>query len=369
MPKIPNTFCPAKWEELVLSFEYSYAYACCKSTPKKVNENVMEFIDKEKLNLLSGIQDPSCDFCWKVENSGGKSRRQEYLDKFDADTFDQYINDTAPLMAVEVNLGNECNFQCVYCNPKFSSKWEADVTKKSYAMFTDRFVYDIDHKQKNVQDKNIEFLKSCKKFHAMTIIGGEPLLNKKFFELIDTIPSKQLVLSTNLSAKKEILDRLIAKSANYEEVLIHVSLDATKEISEFVRYGLDYDQLMQNLHYLINTTPPNVKIVIGSLLTSITIRDFANFSKVIVPLLSDKVRWDLNYCQLPKTQSMLTLSDEHKPAIIEALVSVEHLDIRGLSAVKTVVENTKFNKTMFQEMKHFYNEFSKRKGITIPISL
>ena len=368
MHKIPDTFCPAKWDELVLSFEMNYAYACCKSTPKKVGDNVMEFISKEKINLLNGVQDSSCNFCWDVENAGGTSRRHEYLQSFDESIIGQYIDGDITPKSIEVNIGNECNFQCTYCNPKFSSKWETDVRTKSYPIFTDRFFYDIDVKSKDVMDRNIKFLVG-QEFEQLNIIGGEPLFNKKFFHLIEQVNSKKLALSTNLSAKRETITKLIKQSERYESVVIHVSLDATKEISEFVRYGLAYDQFIDNLNYLINFAPNNVQIIIGSVMSSITIRDFANFSKVIEPMLSSKVFWQLDYCKFPKTQSMLTLPDRYKSDIIDALSSVEHISIRGLASVKSVVENSTFNKTMHQEMKHFFKEFSERKKIQIPLCL
>ena len=368
MHKIPDTFCPAKWDELVLSFEMNYAYACCKSTPKKVGDNVMEFISKEKINLLNGVQDSSCNFCWDVENAGGTSRRHEYLQTFNHATLPDYIDDSVSPRSIEVNIGNECNFQCTYCNPKFSSKWEMDVRSKPYPIFTDRFFYDIDAKSKDVMDKNIEFLKNYE-LERLEIIGGEPLLNKKFFQLIEQAHSKHLGLSTNLSAKRDAIAKLIGQANRYQTMTIHVSLDATKEISEFVRYGLDYDHLMDNLNYLIKSSPPNVKIIIGSVMSSITIRDFPNFSKVILPLLGGNVVWQLNYCQSPKTQSMLTLPEHYKPVIIDAIDSVEHINIRGLASVKSVVESSTFNKTMHQEMKHFFKEFSERKKIQIPLCL
>ena len=61
---------------------------------------------------------------------------------------------------IQVSVGNECNFQCTYCNPKFSSKWEDDVRRQSYKVFTDRFFYGIDDTNTDLLNKNLNFLKT-----------------------------------------------------------------------------------------------------------------------------------------------------------------------------------------------------------------
>jgi len=76
MQKIPKTFCPAKWDELHLNYNYNWAYGCCKATPIVFKRDWHEELDKQKNNLLQDVQDPSCDYCWQVENQGGVSDRQ-----------------------------------------------------------------------------------------------------------------------------------------------------------------------------------------------------------------------------------------------------------------------------------------------------
>jgi sulfatase maturation enzyme AslB (radical SAM superfamily) len=369
MHKIPNTFCPAKWDELIVNYEQSYAYACCKGTPTRVGEQVVEFIDKEKLNLLNNIQDPSCNYCWQIEAAGDKSLRMEYLEKFDTSRYPEYLLGQVQPKLIEVNVGNECNFQCTYCNPKFSSKWEHDVRAQPYAIFSDRYFFGVDSKQPNAIDNTLEFLKSYSSIERLSIVGGEPLLNKKFFSIIGSINSESLSLSTNLSCKLETLDRLISECSNYKVVTVRVSIDATGDIAEFSRLGLNYKKFVENLKYLIDHRPDNLVLVIGSVMSSITVRDLDNFSKLVVPLLDSKTHWQIDYCQFPVTQSMKTLPDHYRPDILDTINGLEQFDIKGLDALKSVITNTKFNKILHQELKHFMQEFGNRKNITIPLCL
>ena len=363
-PTISDTFCPAKWDELQVNFGQNYAYSCCKGTPTQFTENVIEFVERERINLLNGVQDPSCDYCWKVEKSGNKSLRHTYLEKFNAADFDRYTSNPTPRL-VELSLGNECNLQCVYCNPKFSSKWEHDVSERPYKVFADRYVYAITPKNTDVMERNIDFLQHVGDISVLNLIGGEPLINKKFFQLLDVVSTKYLSLSSNLMVNKQTLDRFINATAKFERVNLRASLDATKVISEFVRYGLDYDQFVENVQYL-QSNAPNVKIQFGSVMTSITVRDLEHFRHVVQDL---GVEWNIDVCQTPRIHSMSTLPDWVRPEILNTISQLESFDIRGLDVLKSAVENTPFNKTLYKELVHFVNEFAQRKKIPVPICL
>lgn len=364
----PNTFCPAKWDELYVSFEMNYAYSCCKGKTTRFESDVLEFVSRERYAMLQGQQDPSCEYCWTVEAEGGKSLRHHHLENFRGNYAD-YANNTAQPKLVQVSVGNECNFQCTYCNPKFSSQWEQDVRKLPYRVFSDRFFYAIDPKQPDVMDRNIEFLKTFNNIDSLSVIGGEPLFNKKFFQLLDTTPANNLSISTNLAVKREVLDRFINYCNRYQTVNLRVSIDATGKIAEFTRYGLDYAQFCDNLQYLIDHKPDNLQIVIGSVMSSITIRDIRNFGQFMQPLLAQGIEWHVDYCRDPKIQSIATLPESYRSDLLLEIADLQKFDIRGIDMLKYVVETTPFNRILHQELKHFVNEFSTRKNIELPLCL
>jgi pyruvate-formate lyase-activating enzyme len=368
MRSIPDTFCPAKWDELYVSFEMNYAYSCCKSKTTRFENNVLEFVSRERYAMLQGTQDSSCDYCWTVERAGGSSLRHHHLENFTGNYAD-YANNTAQPKLVQVSVGNECNLQCTYCNPKFSSVWEQDVRTQPYKVFSDRFFYAIDPKQPDVMDRNIEFLSSFDTIDKLSVIGGEPLFNKKFFRLLDTTTAKSLSISTNLAVKQEVLDKLLAYCSRFESVNIRVSIDATGKIAEFTRYGLDYAQFVANLNYLMDRAPANLQIEIGTVMTSITVRDIRNFGNFVTPLLERGVKWHIDYCRDPRIQSMATLPDHYKSSVIDSITALEKFDIRGLAMLKSVVAKSTFNRILHQELKHFVKEFSTRKNITLPLCL
>lgn len=368
-PTIPDTFCPAKWDELYVSFETNYAYSCCKSPPTHFKEDVLEFVSKERMNMLKGVQDASCSYCWTVEHNGGKSLRHRHLQNFDVASFPEYKNDPAPKL-VQVTVGNECNFQCTYCNPKFSSKWEQDVKQQPYKVFSDRYFWGIDPKNSDVMEKNIAFLKSFDRIQKLSVVGGEPLFNKKTFQLLDAVKADALQMVTNLSCKKETLSKLFKRCEDYKTVVLIVSIDSTGPIAEFTRYGLNFAEFDSNFRYLLNYRPPNLKVVVNSVMSSVTVRDFENFSKYMTEFLSQpKFEWRVEYCKSPLTQSMSTLPDQYKEPIQLAIDNMMQYNIWGLDTLKTVISTTPFNKMMHQQLVHFMQDFATRKKIEIPLCL
>jgi len=369
MQKISDTFCPAKWTELNLNLNYNYAYGCCKSTPLEYQHNYSEILNPQKKNLIDGIKDSSCNYCWEVEINGGTSKRHNQLVKFDPTTYDQYVNNTLPLDILEINLGNSCNLQCAYCNPTFSSLWEADIKFKDYPIFTDRHVYKIKQKNKKILDKNISSLMNIP-HTTLRLIGGEPLINNKFFEMLEVSNAKNLEISTNLMVDQDILDRLLSYQHKFQKINISCSLDTTKDLSEFARYGINYDKFIDNLIYLLENINSRNTISLASLMTNTTILKLKEFQTVPLTLLTKffkTFKWELHYCQTPRIHSLEALPDHLRPELISIVEELQQYpNIAGCEPVIAALNSIKFNAGIFKQFKYFIEEFENRKNIKLP---
>jgi len=373
MQPLPNTFCPAKWDEISLNFAYDYVYACCKSTPTKyTNGDYREVIVQQKNNLLNDIQDPSCNFCWKIENQNLPSKRHDHLKIFDKTKFNSYKTDEISPTLVELYIGNECNFQCTYCNPKYSSQWEADVKKLPYKIFTDKHFFEIDIKNQNINQKVLETVTSLDNRATLSILGGEPLHNKFFWYILDNTRVQNFALSTNLSAKIKDLQKLYEKCSKFKKTYISISLDSTGNNAEFIRYGMNFNDFENNLNYLLDNITENIHININALMTSVTIHDIDNFFNF---LQNKKQRYEKLTCKFspcvhPRIQSFDTLPDIHKEKILNKIDEMQkYTYLIGLDVIQSSLISSKFNKTLYQELKHFLNQFAARKKIEIPICL
>jgi organic radical activating enzyme len=371
---ISKTFCPAKWDEILVNLSANYVYSCCKAVPIKIakKEDINNVLDNQKYNLLNGIQDPACNYCWQVENQGHQSLRHSYLEKFDNNLIEQYKNNTVPIKQIEVSLGNECNFQCTYCNPKFSSQWESDVKNKNYKIYSDRYFYAVEDKNSDTVNNSIKWLKQQGSIDTLNMIGGEPTQNKNFFKVINNITSTELGFSTNLSCKKSMIDKILKLSSRYKHISIGVSIDSTGTNAEFSRYGLNFVKLLDNIEYLLDNAPPNITVSFNSLMTSITIRDFDNIVNLIDLFYAknSNIIWNINFCRDPSILTLNTLPEQFKSNILEKINSIKDKKyIQGLNMLEGVLVTSKFNKTLYGQLKEFLKEFSSRKNISIPIEL
>ena len=372
MQKIPKTFCPAKWDELHLNYNYNWAYGCCKATPIVFKRDWHEELDKQKNNLLQDVQDPSCDYCWQVENQGGVSDRQGYLDNFDYNTFELYQQPREP-STVEVNLGNECNFQCTYCGPQFSSKWQQEQSTNPIKFKTDIQHYRLVKKQDELIDNNLRFLNKYQELDTLNLIGGEPLLNKKLFKMLDEVDNvKNLHITTNFSCSHKVIDNIIERSQRYHSVKLAISLDSTGLVAEFTRWGMDYDKLISNIDYLIDNIRDNIEIRILTLVSALTIVDLDRLTEVVNELKQrhSKLTWRLSYCVSPRIQSFATVKDELKLQALDKIKQLALLDYTvNADTVVTSLEGSEFDSKLYQEQQEFLEEFSLRKKIAIPREL
>lgn len=368
---IPKTFCPAKWDELIINYQHNYVYSCCKAKPMIFVNDYKNIIEQQRQNLLHGIQDSSCNYCWAVENNNKPSLRDYHLSIFDESKFTEYLDVTRTAKRLEINLGNTCDMQCIYCNPKFSSQWENDVKEKKYPLFTDRFVYDITPKEniKLTMESNVEILQHEKSSHV-TLMGGEPLQNKYFWKIASGLKSTHLAVPTNLNCDLSTVKKLLDLESNNDLHLeLMVSIDCTYPLVEFNRYGLDYKRFLENLFYFLRHTKSN-QLTINSLMTSITILDIKNFIEFLrslqIKFPNKTFMFHFHACTTPKIQSFATIPDHTRQNIITFLK--EYKDKKQLLGIENIIsylESAEFNIGLHKQFKIFISEWESRKQIIL----
>jgi sulfatase maturation enzyme AslB (radical SAM superfamily) len=207
-------------------------------------------------------------------------------------------------------------------------------------------------------------------YSTLSIIGGEPLINNKFFEILEFTNVKNLEITTNLMVDYSVLDRLLSYQHKFENIVIGCSLDTTKELSEFTRYGLNYDKFIDNLVYLLKNTNSNTKILLSSLITNTTILKLKEFQKLPLELINqfrDKFEWGLYYCQTPKIHSLEALPTELRQDLVSVLNDLQqHSNITGCNIVISALESIKFDAGIFKQFIYFIEEFENRKNIKLP---
>jgi MoaA/NifB/PqqE/SkfB family radical SAM enzyme len=133
-----------------------------------------------------------------------------------------------------IDLTSTCHLQCPYCSTG------AGTLKRQKSIMKDQLYFDLLRQVGN----------NC--FVISYFSNGEPLLHKKFGELVGSVQHQEVfsIISTNLSL--ELSDRYLRQLLTSGLGIISVSLDgATRETYSQYRRGGDFDLVVRNMRRLV----------------------------------------------------------------------------------------------------------------------
>ena len=140
--------------------------------------------------------------------------------------FDKFKNSTYSIRHLDIRNNNLCSLECSICNSYYSSSW-ADRLGETKFVSTD---FDVDV-------SNVEHI---------YFAGGEPLINPKHWQVLDSIPNPSTVTlqyNSNLTSIKNIEKYW----TRFKNVSVNASMDAIGKLGEQLRYGTDWDKWTNNL--------------------------------------------------------------------------------------------------------------------------
>ena len=294
----------------------------------------------ERSDLLSGVQTDVCDYCWRIENLNSECNSELTSDRIYKSAADwaaphrdeilkSGLGETYIPPYVEVSFENTCSLRCIYCSPEYSSRWVEDVKsngpyKQVYGDMhsleqlkaIDKLPYSKDEHNPYVEAFWKWWPDLYPKLNTFRITGGEPLLSKHTFEILDWIdqhPRNDLVLSinTNLCVPEKIMDKFIDKIKSIQDkvktVIVFTSLESTGKQAEYIRDGLNYAQLLSNVNRLLSETKSN-KVIVGFMttITNLSVTTIIPFLRQLFLLKSNfskfdnnRVQYLLNYLRYP----------------------------------------------------------------------
>ncbi|MEI6567326.1 MAG: twitch domain-containing radical SAM protein [Verrucomicrobiota bacterium] len=272
------------------------------NTPTKIGERKL---------MLNGARPAGCSYCWKVEDAESDDPKGHLSDRhyrssewWAAPTFEEVTTSTFDYDVVpryvEVNFNQACNFKCMYCSPHLSSAWEEEVRKHGGYPLQNLVHNDLEALERRgmmpmkVANKDNPYVQAFwqwwptiyRKLRVFRMTGGEPLMDKNTFNVLDYVnenPHGQLELSitsnmcppdqklfTSFVDKVKALEVLRTYddpenfnefSGNYAYVdkgfkhfWLFVSLDGFGPQAEYIRDGLDFDRMLENVKIFLRET-------------------------------------------------------------------------------------------------------------------
>lgn len=198
-------------------------------------------------SMLSGVEHKNCQECHKLEQGKSNfdivSSRVYYIRELKSVPMSTYQPDNFDLYHCDIRWQNTCNFGCVYCNPRFSSKLASELKQevirpsKEYRDQVKKYIFDHASQLKNIY-----------------LAGGEPLLmteNEEFLKLLlEVNPNVSIRVNTNLSKTgTEVFDLLL----QFKNVHWTVSVETVEQEYDYIRFGGNWLDFTSNLNIIKQT--------------------------------------------------------------------------------------------------------------------
>lgn len=243
-----DTFCVLPWFGREIHWNQQETHCCL--LPQKYN------IDKIKKQMLEGQKPVECQKCWNLEEQSLQSDRQlknSALDWYwDRDL--QFIkqdaeHDKNSIRMLTLMTSYTCNATCVSCGDHSSSSW-SQLNHRMNPAVPIRPTKFIDI---NLIKQKVNFAE----LKTLSLLGGEPLYEKKNFELLEHLlelgnDTVFLSMVTNGSValnhrQKKILSR-------FKNVNFCISIDGIGPVFEYLRFPLKWQDLLDNLKFFRQVT-------------------------------------------------------------------------------------------------------------------
>ena len=300
-----DIFCAVPWHNSHLYWDGTYG-ACCseKIKPLGPKQNLAdtdlinwyngEAMRDFRLRILADTKLPECEICYREESYGHESRRikenfkvaiftkQAFEKSFQQSPWNDRFTATATSgqtdklpIDLHIDFGNECNLACKMCVPGTSSRIASFYTKWNIQF----------NKIKNWTDSEILYqkfltnVKSIPHIARIHIMGGEPLVNKKFYQFIDwLIDNEYKDLSFSFVTNGTIINNnLIKKLKFFKSVDIEISLESIKNNNHYIRQGSKTDKVLNNINKLLKYQSPFFNIVLRSVPQLLNVNNYFSY--------------------------------------------------------------------------------------------
>lgn len=393
-------FCLAKWTQVTIHLGAGLTHSCHHPVQHKIPlselkrnpsalHNTTYKKDKRK-QMLEGKRPSECNYCWKIEDSSNSfsDRIFKSTEPWSADQFEQisksnWREDYNPRY-VEVSFSNTCNFKCAYCGPQYSSKWVEEIEKHGHYDLSYRYNSVDDLRAKNEmpykQSEHNPYVDAFwewwpdlfKDLHTFRITGGEPLLAKDTFKVLEYIqehsdinPNISLAINTNLGSPDAIIDRFIeiakdlSDNNKVRELIIFTSVEAVGKQAEYTRNGLDYEKFWENVEKIL-TVLPKVTINIMSTFNALSVFTYSDLIERVFQAKKkysnnqrywiSAIQLDTSYLRYPSHLSVKILDKKHKDLILESAKKALYYGM-----TEFVQGSYGFSNTEIQKIKRLYD--------------
>lgn len=362
--KISPSFCAAKWQQVTIHLHNGHTHSChhpethkipleeIKDNPSALHNT--KFKKEQRKLMLEGKRPKECDYCWRVEDSASdelsdrtyKSYEpwaQPHIQDIVSSPWDNNVNPTY----LEISFSSVCNFKCSYCSPQVSSKWMEEIQQHGAYPTSNQF-NNIDWFKQNSSmpipnREHNPYVEAfwkwwpdvSKDLKHFRITGGEPLLSKDTFRVLDDLianpkPDLEFSVNSNMCIPDAIFEKFIQKikiicsKGKVKKFKIFTSAEAHGAQAEYIRHGLNYNQWLSNIQRILKEVP-NCTF---TCMSTYNVLSIFSFDKMLQDLLALKLEFggagkaipiilDTPYLRHPSHQAVFIAEPEWKDIYLQ----------------------------------------------------
>ena len=285
LDSVSPSFCLAKWYNVSLHIPTGRTHSCYHPKMHKIPlEEIAVDISalhntiykkQQRQLMLEGKRPAECNYCWQIEDSGQELSDRAYrsFDVFEEGIIKEAqdvgsLGDARPRY-LEVNFNQGCNFKCSYCSPHLSSAWQQEIEAHGPFTLSNTKHNDLSWMQSadmmpNNRSDNpylIAFWEWLPQIYptlqTFRMTGGEPLMDKNTFRMFDYVkehphPKLQLSITSNCCPPGDQWNKFMVSlkdvTNSIDHFMLFCSLDSWGTQAEYIRNGMDFNILNQNVN-------------------------------------------------------------------------------------------------------------------------
>jgi len=347
-------FCNVPWTNTHVYWNGQYGMCCAESHPpanRTYNlkfHSVTEWYNSKPMTdfrqrMLGDDPLSECSTCYRDEKYGQESKRirenfktaifteQAFDRSYQESEWNKHFTPTTTQQPRDwhVDFGNECNLACKMCFPGASSRIAQQYVKWGILESTP-----TNWTADPVQWKSfIDSVDSTKEIHRIHVMGGEPMINKRYVEFVQHLVDQgRTDISMSFVSNGTLINHeLINLLKKFKEVNIEISLESINDNNHYIRQGSNTAQVIDSVRWLgMNTF---FQVVMRSVPQLLSVN---NYDQYIQWAFDRKLSIQSIPLQRPAYMAINVLPWDIRAGLVEQYVRVKQYIESKTDGIKTI---------------------------------
>lgn len=383
---ISPTFCVVPWTQMATNSMGAYR-VCCNATQSKNlirDENGSSLrvqrtsaydawnsptYQKIRTQMLRGERPDMCERCFREEDSGVLSARQNWNRQGLPMTPEVVAPPTVKI--IDLRLGNLCNLKCRMCNPYSSSQWVTDwnelagiadlIPEAPISPEEIQRIRSVDWPEDAQSWQNLDQVLSS--VEEIYLTGGEPFLSleqvRLLQRLIDDGRAGSVILryNTNLTT---LPDKLVKLWKSFKLIRLNISFDGYGPLNDYIRHPSQWVDLERHFNKLLQLKSEGLPLEL-TIHTTVQMYNITKLDQIVSYFWQNyQMIPYMNLLNHPHCLNIRVLPDNLKKQVLQKLQM--HGQHSAVVAVANYLQGESWTQKYFSQFKKYTLKLDQMRG-------